>query len=207
MISVLDDTIGGFNQFLLDQKEVVGEATLSLIQFDNEYEVIYRCIPIKSVPPLTKEMYKPRGSTALLDSLARMINSTGQTLSQMKEEDRPSKVIFVVITDGLENCSKEFTKRAVFNMIEHQKTKYSWEFVYLCASAESITDAISYGFSKNSTITYTKSKRGIKSAFCGLSKGMNKYRSCGDELNSKGFFGGKQSIEENLCDKKEGHDV
>ena len=203
MSSILDDTIGGFNQFLSDQKALEGEAVLSLIQFDHEYEVIHNVVSLKEAPLLTKETYKPRGATALLDSLAKMINSTGKSLSEMKEEDRPSKVVFVVITDGHENCSVEFNKKIVYDMIVHQKTKYNWDFVYLCADESAISDAISYGFDHSGTVTYTKSKRGARSAFKGLSNCMASYRSAKDKLDSKGFFKGSKTIAEDLVEEEE----
>jgi Mg-chelatase subunit ChlD len=112
MESIRDDTIGGFNAFLGEQKVESGTATLTLVQFDSQdpYEVIHRFKKIEEIPELTRETYVPRATTPLLDALGRGINDLEESLSKLEEADRPSKIIMAVVTDGQENASVEFTK-------------------------------------------------------------------------------------------------
>src|SRR6185437_887189 len=99
---IADDTVGGFNQFLKEQKKVPGKALLTLVQFDHEYQFVHQAVPIGSVPLLTRKTYVPRGSTALLDAIGRAINETGQRLAALPEPERPGNVIVMILTDGLE---------------------------------------------------------------------------------------------------------
>ena len=115
MESIRDDTIGGFNTFLKKQKAEPGTATLTLVQFDTQdpYEVIHQFKPIGEVPELNRETYVPRASTPLLDALGRGVNDLEKNLSEIKEEERPSKVIVIIVTDGQENSSREFRKEQI----------------------------------------------------------------------------------------------
>ena len=121
MEAVADDTIGGFNHFVKDQREEAGSACLTLVQFDTEYEFVHRALPIAEVPRLTRQTFRPRGGTALLDALGRSINETGARLAAMPEAERPGRVVFVVLTDGEENSSREFHAAKVGQMIAHQR--------------------------------------------------------------------------------------
>src|SRR5688572_5989204 len=105
MASIADDTIGGFNRFVTEQKAVPGDCTLTLVQFDSQdpYEVVHRAVNVADVPELTKQTFQPRASTPLLDCLGRAIVDTGQRLAAMPEAERPGKVFVVIITDGHEN--------------------------------------------------------------------------------------------------------
>lgn len=167
---VRHDTMGGFNAFVKDQQmQTAGEVKLSLVQFDDKYEINYDGKPIQDVPALTAETYVPRGMTALLDAVGRTINTVGERLAKMSENERPSVVIFVIITDGQENASKEFKLDQVKEMIKHQTEKYSWQFVFLGADqnafqAEQMGVAASntYNYKSANTIgTYTNLSRGI----------------------------------------------
>ena len=149
------DTIGGFNTFVSDQKlNAVGEIKLSLIQFDDQYEVVYNGKQITDVPPLTEETFVPRGMTALLDAVGKSINAVGDRLAKTPEVERPSLVVFVILTDGQENASKEFKLEQVKEMITHQKEKYGWQFVFLGADQDAF-QAAQMGLSANSTYNYT----------------------------------------------------
>src|SRR5512138_1904469 len=121
MESIRQATIAGFNKFLAEQKQAPGEATLTLAQFDDIYEVVHRAANLNSVEPLTEKTYAPRNTTALLDAIGKTINETGGRLAAMAEDERPERVIFVIITDGLENASQEFTVERVNEMIAHQR--------------------------------------------------------------------------------------
>jgi len=124
MAVIRDDTIGGFNTFLQQQKAEPGSATLTLVQFDSQdpyqdpYEVIHRFKPIAEVPELTRETYVPRASTPLLDAMGRGIIDLEKSLSELSEADRPAKVVMVVVTDGQENASREFRKEQIEKMIQ-----------------------------------------------------------------------------------------
>lgn len=171
---VRNDTVGGFNTFLGEQqKNNQGDTLITLAQFDHEYELLYNAVPINEVKPLTRETYVPRGMTALLDALGRTINDVGAKLAALNEEDRPSKVIFVVITDGQENASKELNRLKIKEMIEHQTSKYSWEFVYLGANQDSFTEAANYGVSSQSTMNYANTSEGILRAYSTLSRAVS----------------------------------
>jgi uncharacterized protein YegL len=143
MATIQDDAQGGINSFIKEQKLAKGEATLTLCQFDTEYEFVEKSTPIQDVKP-----YKlmPRGGTALNDAIGRTINETGQRLAALPEEERPALVIFLVVTDGEENSSREFTGPQIKEMIEHQKNKYNWNFNFLGTEESSIGTARDLGF-------------------------------------------------------------
>lgn len=165
MSSVRADTIGGFNSFIEEQRKVPGECNASLVQFDDQYEVVYTAKPVKDAPALTTETFVPRGMTALLDAIGRTINETGKRLSVIPEADRPGKVIFVILTDGGENSSKEYTREKVFEMITHQKSAYQWDFVFLGANQDAISTGAGLGIARGSTMTYASNAVGTKHAF------------------------------------------
>jgi hypothetical protein len=165
MMAVASDTIGGFNHFLDEQKGVPGQATLTLNQFDNVFERIIEAGNIQTAPPLCRETFKPRGYTALFDAIGRSINDTGGRLAAMPEPERPGKVIVVIITDGMENASREFTRDAVDEMIRHQREKYAWEFVFLGANQDAIANAAKIGIKPAAAMTFAANSRGTSRAF------------------------------------------
>jgi hypothetical protein len=154
MTSCEDVTREGFNSFITKQRKELGKATMTLVQFDDQYEVNYEFKDIKDVPLLDKDNYQPRGWTALLDAVGKLINQAGKQLLEMNEKDRPEKVLFVIQTDGLENSSKEFNRDKIFEMIKHQREKYQWGFVFLGANQDAIATATSYGIAPSSTLSY-----------------------------------------------------
>ena len=118
MASVATDAIGGFNQFLKDQKELPGEASLTVVLFDNKYELLHENTPINDVPDLNFKTYVPRGMTALLDAIGKTIDETGKRLKNTPEDQRPEKVIVSILTDGFENASCKYDKSKIKEMIE-----------------------------------------------------------------------------------------
>ncbi len=177
MACVQMDTIGGFNQFLKDQKAAPGDANLSLVLFDTSYELVHEGVPIKDVPELDQGTYVPGGGTALLDALQRAIVSTGSRLASAPESRRASKVIFVVMTDGQENSSREATKQGVAEMIRHQERKYSWNFVYIGANQDSFSEAGQIGIRMSNVKNYVANAVGTVKAMSEVSEGMLNYRS------------------------------
>ena len=121
MYACQSDAQGGINRFIEEQKKMEGHAHLTLVQFDTEYEFVHTGVPIENV---SEYALVPRGATALLDAVGRAINETGRRLANVPESDRPGCVVFVIVTDGQENSSHEFTKSQVREMIEHQRGRY-----------------------------------------------------------------------------------
>ena len=138
MEQVREDAEGGVNSFIAQQAKEPGEALLTLVQFDTEYEFLHKGVPISQVP---KYELVPRGMTALLDAVGRAINETGERLAKMDEGDRPGLVVFVVMTDGLENSSKEFSKATIKEMIQRQQRQYNWHFTFLGANQDAFAEA------------------------------------------------------------------
>lgn len=138
MAACLDDAQNGVNHFIDEQKKHEGDAVLSLVQFDTDYEFVHKGVPVKDVP---KFVLNPRGMTALLDAVGKAINETGERLSKLDENDRPGLVVFVIVTDGQENSSKEFTTQQVKEMIERQRSDYKWQFTFLGANQDAFAEA------------------------------------------------------------------
>lgn len=178
MESIRDDTIGGFNAFLGEQKKQKGKATLTLVQFDSQdpYEVVHRFKAIKEVPVLTRESYVPRAATPLLDALGRGINDLEKSLADMVKKDRPKKVVFAVVTDGQENASREFSKKQVVKMIREKTDKDGWQFVFLSADLGAIAEAQELGVQASMSMTFAKDAAGTKGAWDSLSKNTSDFR-------------------------------
>jgi Mg-chelatase subunit ChlD len=179
MDSIRDDIIGGFNSFLREQKAEPGQATMTLVQFDTEdpYEVIHRFKPIEAVPELDRATYVPRGCTPLLDAFGRGINDIEKSLGELAEEDRPSKVMVVALTDGQENASREFTKDQIEKMVKVKTAESDWQFVFLTTDLAAFGDARALGIHAGSSLLFVKSAEGSVKAWKSLSRGMSDYRS------------------------------
>jgi uncharacterized protein YegL len=171
MQHIREDAEGGVNSFLQEQAKHPGEALLTLVQFDTEYEFIHRAVPMKQVPAY---VLTPRGSTALLDAVGRAINETGERLAKMAEEDRPGLVVFVIVTDGQENSSKEFSKAKVKEMIEHQQSKYHWQFTFLGANQDAFAEAGGMGIVAAGVATYAPDK--VQAAWRATSANVGRMR-------------------------------
>ena len=178
MKSIRDDTIGGFNAFLEAQKRLPGKATLTLVQFDSydAYEVIHNFAPIDQIPPLTRDTYKPRSSTPLMDSMGRGIRELDKAIKKMPEKERPGKVIFVTVTDGQDNDSCCFHKMSLCKWIAEKTYKDIWQFVFLSADLEAIYDAWDYGISSDSTLGFDHTPDGTTGAWEALSDQTQFYR-------------------------------
>ena len=150
-----EDAEGGVNSFIETQGKEPGEALLTLVQFDTEYDIVHNGVPIREVP---KYHLVPRGMTALLDAVGRAINETEERLAKMKKDLRPGLVIFVITTDGLENSSKEFKKDQIKEMIERQQEKYDWHFTFLGANQDAFAEAGSLGIRSPGAAQYSMDK-------------------------------------------------
>lgn len=177
MHHLTNDTIGGFNSMIESQKKEDGEAYVTTVLFDDQYELLHDHVDIQDVKPITNKEYYARGCTALLDAVGKTINSIGSRLSGTSEDERPDKVIFVITTDGLENASIEFNKSTIKEMIEHQQDKYSWTFIFLGANMDAVGEAASLGINASHSHTYTASAQGTSSVYASLDATMSCLRS------------------------------
>lgn len=169
MESIKNDSVGGFNAFLEEQKKVPGEATLTYVQFDTEYEVVHENTPLQDVKSIDDTVYVPRGATALLDAIGRTIDSTGKRLADMPEENRPEKVIVAILTDGEENSSRQYDLSKIKDMIGHQKEKYSWEFIFLAANQDAFAEAQKIGIDIKDTFNFSATGKGVRKAYSNMS--------------------------------------
>ncbi len=175
MAGLEDDTIGGFNSFVKSQLSLPGDLILTTVLFDDKYEILWNGVdPIGK--SLTHKEYFVRGSTALLDALGKTILDVGNRLSSRPNEQRPGKVIFVITTDGQENSSKEFTYPKIKELIEHQQSKYRWDFIFLGANIDAVKEAKSIGINANEAFSYKATKDGMASMFCVAESRVSKKR-------------------------------
>jgi uncharacterized protein YegL len=179
MFGLENDTIGGFNSFIEKQRTEKGKAFLTTVLFDDQYEILHDDVDLNYVKLLTNNEYYTRGTTALLDAIGKTINNVGNKLSNMSEDDRSSKVLFCIITDGYENASKEFTKEQIKAMIEHQTNKYSWQFIFLGANIDAIAVGHLYGI--NMAANYSATDQGTRSVYSTLNTVSSTYRSAGGD--------------------------
>ena len=162
MYGLEKDTIGGFNSMLLKQKEEDGEAFVTTVLFDNEYQILHDRLPVKEVPEMTDKEYKPRGSTALIDAIGRTIRHIVNIHKYQRKEDVPANTIFVIITDGMENASHIYSSEKVKSMIEHEKEKYGWEFIFLGANIDAVETARHFGISGDRAVNYNCDSKGTR---------------------------------------------
>lgn len=160
MAGLEDDTIGGFNAMIEKQKREPGEAYVSTILFDNHTQVIHDRVEIQKIQPMTRKDYYVRGCTALLDAVGKSIRHIGNVHKYAREEDRPEKTIFVITTDGMENASREYTYERVRQMIEHEKEKYGWEFLFLGANIDATKEAARFGITEDRAANYHADHKG-----------------------------------------------
>lgn len=183
MMSLTEDTIGGFNSMIENQKKEEGEAFVTTVLFDDQYELLHDHININDIQPITNNEYYARGMTALLDAVGKTINSVGNRLNATPEDERPDKVIFVITTDGMENASREFAKSKVKEMIEHQQSKYSWTFMFLGANMDAVGEAESLGINTDFARTYTADTWGTQSVYTAMSCAVSCARSADFDVN------------------------
>jgi hypothetical protein len=176
MESCKESTVSGFNEFIQNQKKIPGEATVKLVQFDDQYETVFDQ-RLDTCPELTQNTFVPRGSTALLDAQGRTIVELGQELAALAEPERPSKVIVVTITDGMENASRNYKLDQISAMIREQRDKYDWDFVFLAANQDAIATAAAMNIPAPSAMSYSASKRGIAATMAAVSHYVGSARS------------------------------
>lgn len=156
------DTIGGFNSMLERQRREPGQALVSTILFDNVSEVLHDRVDLREIRPMTDRDYTVRGCTALLDAVGGAIHHIGNVHKYARPEDVPEHTLFVITTDGMENASRRYTTERVKRMIEHEKEKYGWEFLFLGANIDAVRTAGSFGISADRAANYRPDGEGTR---------------------------------------------
>lgn len=177
MDTIKNDVIGSFNQFIDDQKKQIGEARLTLVTFSNDVTTVYKSKDLTSISDLNDDSYRCSGGTSLYDAIGLSVDSLGVDLASLNEEDRPNKVIVVILTDGEENSSKEYTQNRIVEIIQHQRDVYSWQFIFLAANQDACLTANSIGISSGNAMYFSSNGESAKKSFDNLSKYMSRTRS------------------------------
>ena len=172
------DTIGGFNSMLQKQKREEGEALISTVLFDDRTEVIYDRVPVERVEEMTDKQYFVRGCTALLDALGGAIHHIANIHKYAREEDRPEKTLFIITTDGMENASRCYSYEKVKQMVEKEKEKYGWEFLFLGANIDAVSVAGRFGISADRAIDYECDQAGTLLNYEMISETVSAVRKC-----------------------------
>ena len=178
MAGLEDDTIGGFNSMIEKQTAEPGEAYVSTILFDNHTDVIHDRVDIQNVMPMTRKEYYVRGCTALLDAIGKAIHHIVNVHKYAREEDRPKKTLFVITTDGMENASREYTYDRLKAMIERQKEKYGWEFLFLGANIDAVSTARQFGIEEDRAVNYHCDSAGTALNYEVVSEAIRTVRAC-----------------------------
>jgi hypothetical protein len=171
-----EPAVAAFNDFIKSQLDVPGDARLSLIQFDDAYEVPVAAMPIQDVPQLTAATYTPRGSTALLDAIGRTIKETDRRIEALPDVEKPGKVIFAIFTDGLENASHEYTSKQVQNFIRLHRDQKGWEFIFLAANQDAIATAAGMRMNRRDSSNVEYCRDGITSTGTAMSRKVRAMR-------------------------------
>ena len=173
------DTIGGFNSMLEQQRKVDGECVITTVLFDNRYELLHDRIDIRAVQPITGKEYFVGGSTALLDAIGKTIHKIGAVQKNTAEEYRAEKVMFVIITDGEENASRCYSSMQIRQMIQRQKERYGWEFIFLGANIDAVETAGRFGIDADRAVDYVPDGEGTELNFRIMSQTVATFRECG----------------------------
>ena len=201
MASILESTIQGFNTFLNEQKNAEGEAYITLVQFDDRYEIDYKSLPIKEAQELIAGVtFKPRGSTALLDAIGKTIN----------ELETNRDVIFVIITDGHENASREYKHEAIKKMIEERESKGGYKFIYLGANQDAIAVGSTFGVKSANALSYGTGEEAVKMSYMSFSDNIRSYRGAkfsksmsGEAISADALFDMSATLDFNETQREE----
>ena len=190
MAGLESDTIGGFNAMIEKQKNQDGKCYVSTVLFDNVSEVLHDRVDLKDIKPMTDREYTVRGCTALIDAIGGAIHHIGNVHKYARNEDVPEHTIFVITTDGMENASHKYTADKVKSMIERQKERYGWEFLFIGENIDAVETAAQYGIDKDRAVNYNADKMGTKILYKSVSTVVENVRASrpidanwGEELN------------------------
>lgn len=171
------DTIGGYNAMLKKQMDAEGSAYITTVLFDDEYELLHDRINLKGVKPITEKEYFVRGTTALLDAVGKSIQKIVNVQRNTSDDEKAEKVLFVITTDGLENASREYSYTKVRAMIEKQKSRYGWEFIFLGANIDAVSEAEKFGIDSSRAAQFHNDKDGIELNYKVVSEAICELRS------------------------------
>ena len=176
MAGLESDTIGGFNAMIQKQKKKEGECYVSTVLFDDKPEVLHDRVKLADIKPMTDKEYTVRGCTALIDALGGAIHHIGNVHKYARNEDVPEHTIFVITTDGMENASRRYSSDKVKAMIERQKERYGWEFLFIGANIDAVETAAQYGIGKDRAVNYNADEIGTQILYESLSTVVSKVR-------------------------------
>jgi len=197
------DTIGGYNALIDKQKKEEGQAYISTVLFDDVSEVLHDRVSLDEIAPITNKEYYVRGCTALLDAIGGAIHHIGNVHKYAREEDKPEKTLFVITTDGQENASRRYTYEKVKHMIERQKEKFGWEFLFLGANIDAVKEAQRFGIRPERVANYHSDKAGTALNYKVLSSTISKVRACEcDALEEVLDYGWQEEIEADYKKRK-----
>lgn len=182
MSGLEEDTIGGYNSMIEKQKTAEGDALITTILFDNDYEILHDRVDLNVLAPLTHKDYFVRGSTALLDALGRAIQTTIQHRRSTPKEEQPAKTIFVITTDGAENASWEYSADRIKQLVKQQTDEYGWEFLFLGANIDAVQTAARYGISNDRAAQYHADKQGVQATYATLGEALHAMRVSDERL-------------------------
>ena len=196
MSGLESDTIGGYNAMLEKQKKEEGEAYMSTVLFDDKIEVLHDRKRIEEIEPITDREYFVRGCTALLDAVGGAIHHIGNIHKYARPEDVPEKTLFIITTDGLENASRQYTYEKVRRMVEHEKEKYGWEFIFLGANIDAVHVAGRFGVSADRSVRYTSDSEGTALNYRTVSRVVSTARSAKSLREMKEAFDREDMLSE-----------
>ena len=171
-----EPAVAAFNDFIKSQLDVPGDARLTLIQFDDAYEVPVPAMPIQDVPQLTASTYTPRGSTALLDAIGRTIKETDRRITALPDNDKPGKVILAIFTDGMENASQEYTLKHIGDLIRLYRDQKGWEFLFLAANQDAIASGSAMHMNASHSANVSYNPKGIRTTGSAMSRKVRAMR-------------------------------
>ncbi|MFC6037827.1 hypothetical protein ACFPYN_00040 [Paenisporosarcina macmurdoensis] len=176
MAGLESDTIGGFNALITKQKKEQGDARVTTVLFNHDYELLHDRISIKGIAPITDKEYEVSGTTALLDAIGSTIQKIGNAQKRTSEEERAGKVMFIITTDGHENASYEYDYKKIKSMIAHQKDTYNWEFVFLGANIDAVSTAEKFGIDEDFAVKYHADTEGTQLNYKVLNETVGSFR-------------------------------
>ena len=197
MSGLEEDTIGGFNSMIEKQKREDGVCYVSTVLFDNESEVIHDRVNLPDVPKMTRKDYSVRGCTALLDAMGGAIHHIGNVHKYARSEDVPEHTMFIITTDGMENASRRYDAPTIKKMINRQKEKYGWEFIFIGANIDAVETAAMYGISSDRAVNYHSDSEGTKLNYEAMNDAITTLR-CNAPLDSKW----KENVERDFKTRK-----
>lgn len=177
MSGLESDTIGGFNSVLDKQKKEEGQAYITTVLFDNDYELLHDRYNLKKIPNITGEDYFVRGTTALLDAIGHSIDKMVKVQKHTLDEEQAEKVMFVIITDGMENASSTYSNKKIKTMIDHQKEVHGWEFIFLGANIDAVETASKFGINEDRAVNYHADCEGTQINYNVISETVSAVRS------------------------------